>query len=140
MPPMRAVFWVVAVVVAAAASAQNSSVDVLHYRIELTLPASGSEIAASAELTVRPLVVPLQTLVLDFGGLAIDDVTVDGAKADYTRAGEQLTIATNKSDPFRARIRYHGAPSDGLVLRGNKYGDHGAFADNWPNRAHYWFP
>jgi aminopeptidase N len=137
---MRAVFWVVAVVVAAAASAQNSSVDVLHYRIELTLPASGSDIAASAELTVRPLVVPLQNLVLDFGGLSVDEVTVDGAKAEYTRAGELLTIATKKSDPFRARIRYHGVPSDGLVLRGNKYGDHGAFADNWPNRAHYWFP
>ncbi|HEX2831398.1 MAG TPA: M1 family metallopeptidase [Thermoanaerobaculia bacterium] len=137
---MRAVLWVVAAVFAVAAAAQNPSVDVLHYRIELTLPASGAEIAATTELSVRPLTTPLTTLALDFAGLTIDEITVDGVKADYTRDGERLSIKTSKSEPFRAAIRYHGTPSDGLYIRGNKYGDHGAFADNWPNRAHYWFP
>lgn len=140
MPPMRAVVWAVAVLFAVAAPAQNSSVDVLHYSIELTLPASGSEIAATAELSVRPIDVPLRQLTLDFTGLTIDDVTIDGAQAKYLRTNDKLTIDTNKSEPFRASIRYHGSPSDGLYVRGNKYGDHGAFADNWPNRAHYWFP
>jgi aminopeptidase N len=140
MPPLRAGLWVAAAFCAVVASAQNPSVDVLHYRIALTLPASGAEIDADAELTVRPINVPLQRLVLDFSGLTIDDVTIDGAKAEFTRDGEHLSIAANKSEPFRARVRYHGAPADGLYVRGNKYGDHGAFADNWPNRAHFWFP
>jgi aminopeptidase N len=136
MPPIRAVLGLAAVVCAAVALAQNPAVDVLHYRIELTLPASGSEIAATTELTVRPLIVPLPSLALDFADLTIDEVTVDGASAAFQRNGERLTIATNKSEPFRARIRYHGSPTDGLSIGGNKYGDHGAFADNWPDRAH----
>jgi aminopeptidase N len=137
---MRAVLWVVAVVFAVAAAAQNPDVDVLHYRIELAIPASGAAIAATAELTVRPVATPLRELALDFAGLTIDEVTIGGSKASYTRSGDRLTIATNASEPFRVIIRYHGEPSDGLYVRANKYGDHGAFADNWPNRAHYWFP
>ncbi len=40
---------------AAFAAAQNREVDVLHYRIEVDVPPAGDEIAARAELTVRPL-------------------------------------------------------------------------------------
>lgn len=123
-------------------AAQNADVDILHYRVELALPSSGNEIRATAELTVRPVTVPLPELRLDFAGLTVDAVTVDGLAATWQRSGERLTVATRRttSDPFRVAIRYHGAPSDGLFLQANKHGDASAFADNWPNRAHYWFP
>jgi len=125
---------------AAIAAAQNRSVDVLHYSIEVDVPAQGEEIAARAELSVKPLAAPLESLELDFAGFTIDEVTIDGAPAAFTREGERLRIATKKSEPFRARIRYHGKPSNGLFLQNNKHGRRGVFADNWPNRAHYWFP
>ena len=121
-------------------AAQNADVDVLHYRIEVTVPQEGKEIRAAAELTVKPRTIPLHELVLDFGALAVDGVEVDGKSATFTREGQRLTIATNATDVFRARIRYHGAPADGLFLQPNKFGDRGVFADNWPNRAHHWFP
>jgi aminopeptidase N len=123
-------------------AAQSSAVDVLHYTIELTLPRSGTEITAAAELTLLPRATPLEMLALDFGALTIDSVQVEGKAAEFTREGERLNVrvARASADPFRVRIAYHGSPADGLVLRPNKHGDFGAFADNWPNRAHQWFP
>jgi aminopeptidase N len=123
-------------------AAQNRAVDVLHYRIELEIPASVDAIDGTAELTVRPLTPALATLALDFAGLTVDGVTIDDHAATFTRDGAKLSIALPRpaSVPFRARIRYHGKPEDGLFLQRNKYGDAGVFADNWPNRAHYWFP
>jgi aminopeptidase N len=125
----------------AVAAAQNPAVDVLHYRIDVGVPAEGEEIAARVELTVKPVAKPLATLDLDFTGYTIDEVTVDGAPAAFTHERDQLRIATGgKSETFRASVRYHGKPSDGLIIRANKYGRRGVFADNWPNRAHLWFP
>jgi aminopeptidase N len=37
-------------------------------------------------------------------------------------------------------ISYKGIPKDGLVIGENLFGDRTLFGDNWPNRAHYWFP
>jgi aminopeptidase N len=124
------------------AAAQNPSVDVLHYAVDLTLPRGGTDITATAELTIAPRTAPLESLVLDFGALTIDGVTVEGEDARWTRDGDRLTIAAARgtADPFRVRIAYHGKPADGLVLQANKHGDFGVFADNWPNRAHHWFP
>ena len=135
-------FLISACAVAPEGAAQNPSVDVRHYAVEITLPRSGSEIVAVAELTVAPRTTPLDLLALDFGGLTIDSVTVEGSDARWTRDGERLAIAVARTtiDPFRVRIAYHGKPADGLVLQANKHGHFGAFADNWPNRAHQWFP
>jgi aminopeptidase N len=36
-------------------------------------------------------------------------------------------------------IQMSGEPRDGLIIDANKYGDTTFFADNWPNRAHYWY-
>jgi aminopeptidase N len=138
-PSAIAVVWLA---LALPLSAQNASVDVLHYRVELTLPADDGAIEAVAELTVRPVAASLESLKLDFAGLTIDGVTVNGKAARYERSGDRLTIATRRhsADPFRVAIRYHGKPKDGLLLRENKYGDPATFADNWPNRAHFWIP
>ncbi|HEY0370520.1 MAG TPA: M1 family metallopeptidase [Thermoanaerobaculia bacterium] len=127
---------------AAQAAAQNPSVDVQHYDVDITLPRSGTEIIATAELTITPRTTPLETLVLDFGPLTIDRVTIEGSDARWIRDGDHLNIAAARTtpDPFRVRIAYHGKPADGLVLQANKHGHFGIFADNWPNRAHQWFP
>jgi aminopeptidase N len=120
--------------------AQNPDVDVLHYRVDLAL--SLDAIDATTELTVRPVAPKLEALRLDFAGLTIDAVTVEGKAARYERYGDRLTITTGRrnAEPFRVAIRYHGKPRDGLLLQANKYGDATAFADNWPNRARFWLP
>ncbi len=122
------------------ASAQNPSVDVLHYRVAIAV---GEEaIEATTELTIRPVTAKLDSLQLDFAGLTIDGVTVEGKPARFSRAKDRLTISTRRgnAEPFRVAVRYHGTPTDGLLLRANKHGDPSAFADNWPNRARFWIP
>ena len=37
-------------------------------------------------------------------------------------------------------IAYSGKPDDGLIIGKNVHGNHSVFADNWPNRARFWFP
>ena len=133
---------VVLLTLAIPVAAQDAAVDVLHYRVEITLPSQGNTIEAVTELTVRPVAGTLELLKLDFAGLTIDGVTVEGKAAHYERIGDRLTIATHRrtSEPFRVAIRYHGKPKDGLLLQDNKHGDPSAFADNWPNRARFWIP
>lgn len=131
---------VVLLFLSASAAGQNPSVDVLHYRVAISL---GEDIIeATTELTVRPVTAKLDSLELDFSGLTIDEVTVEGKPARFTRAKDRLTIATRRgnAEPFRVAIRYHGMPTDGLLLRPNKHGDPSTFADNWPNRARFWIP
>ncbi|MFP5245080.1 MAG: M1 family metallopeptidase, partial [Thermoanaerobaculia bacterium] len=131
---------VLALLCALPLAAQNASVDVLHYRVDLEVLKEES-MCATAELTVRP-VATLSSLQLDFIGLAIDTITVDGRPASFSRDGGKLSIALQpaRTEPFRVAIRYHGKPEDGLILRTNKYRDPSAFADNWPNRARHWLP
>lgn len=128
---------------AVSTAAQNPSVDVLHYAVDITLPRSGAEIVATAELTVLPRTTPLEWLVLDFGDLDIDSVSLEGRETSWFRTDkDRITVAAMRTtaEPFRVRIAYRGKPADGLVLQANKYGHFGVFADNWPNRAHEWFP
>ncbi|HEX6095323.1 MAG TPA: M1 family metallopeptidase [Thermoanaerobaculia bacterium] len=143
MRTVLAVLLLCAVVPLPMAEAQNPSVDVQHYAVDITLPRSGTEIAAVAELTVTPRTTPLEWLVLDFGDLTIDSVAVEGRDTSWFRTdGDRITVAAMRTtpEPFRVRIAYRGSPPDGLVLQANKYGHFGVFADNWPNRAHHWFP
>ena len=48
----------------------------------------------------------------------------------HLKAGDTLTTA----------IRYHGSPHDGLIFHVDSTGRRTVFADNWPDRAHRWFP
>lgn len=141
-PAFPVVIAAVLLALAPHAAAQNAAVDVLHYRVEITLAPEGDAIEALAELTVRPVAATLPSLQLDFAGLTLDGVTLDGKRVHYERVHDRLTITTNRrtADPFRVAVRYHGKPKDGLLLRANKYGDAAAFADNWPNRARFWIP
>ena len=140
---MRRLLAIASLFCAVATAAQNTLIDVQHYAVDITLPSSAGEITAVAELTIAPLATPLEFLQLDFGPLDIDGVSIDGRDGSWFRTDDQkISVAVMRTtlEPFRVRITYHGKPADGLVLQPNKYGNFGVFADNWPNRAHEWFP
>ncbi|MGH7542564.1 MAG: M1 family metallopeptidase, partial [Gemmatimonadota bacterium] len=121
---------------------RRREVDVLHYEIALSLPDSDRSIAGRAEILYEA-VAALDSLALDFGGLEVDSVRVDGRTAAFRHEGERLVIETPPTDPGARReaaVWYHGAPTDGLILGPNRHGDFVVFADNWPDRARYWFP
>jgi aminopeptidase N len=123
----------------------DGDLDVLHYDIELGLGHTADWIGARTGLRIRARA-PLDRVVLDFTGLAVDDVTIDGtgisrwALDDHGLLAIRLPRALADGDQVQLVVTYRGVPDDGLVLRTNVHGERTAFADNWPNRARFWFP
>jgi len=120
-------------------------IDVVHYDLEIGLPApGGNSMRGDARLTLVPRRPGVSTAVLDFTGLAVTGVAVDGVSTEYTyqdgRLGVPLGEGATAADTFHVEIRYQGVPDDGLIFRRNVHGRPSVFADNWPNRARFWFP
>jgi len=123
--------------------------DALHYDLDVTIPETGTRIAAVARLAIA-IVAPRQdTLRLDLTGLRAWHVfTATGsrppARAEFRQADGRLIVpvpaAARVGDTIYVNVSYGGEPNDGLIIRDNVHGQRGAFGDNWPNRARFWFP
>ncbi len=99
--------------------------------------------AGAAQLTLVITDDRTQEVRLDLVGLGVDSVTVDGATATYTRGDASLDVNTGSraaGDTMVVEVFYGGSPEDGLIFRNTLHGRPAVFADNWPNRARYWFP
>ena len=117
----------------------------LHYDVALKFNDQLTEITnARAEINILVLKEALTTLDLDFGEMAVDAVTVEGAPARYRQSGGLLNVSLAQPPKKDARmsvtVTYHGKPQDGLILMGDKAGRPSATGDNWPNRVHHWIP
>lgn len=117
--------------------------DARHYDIRLTVPASGSDITGITEVTLG-VTGRADTLTLDFTGLAVAGVRVDDAPATFRHDGGKLRIPLRPGvapgRELRVSVEYSGVPDDGLIIRNTVHGQRAVFADNWPNRARFWFP
>ena len=82
-----------------------------------------------------------EPLQLDFTGLAIDAVAVDGTLVEFTHDVGRIGVPLpSNSDNMVVEVMYRGVPDDGLIIGRNVHDQPTAFADNWPNRARFWFP
>lgn len=124
--------------------ARNSSIDILHYSIHLELKDSIDEITAETSILIAFNSEGVKELVLDFGNMAVDRVGEDGRDVRFTHERGKLRVGLGgnhpKGDRSTITVNYHGKPADGLIIKKNKFGDWSVFADNWPDRAHQWFP
>jgi len=116
----------------------------IHYQVNIKLDSQLTQIASA---TTRIDIVALKKLSLvdlDFGDLAIDNVSVDNRTVPFSYRNGRVVI--NLAEPVNAgtkisvAITYHGKPKDGLILSPDKDGKAAAVGDNWPNRVHYWIP
>ena len=119
--------------------------DVVHYDAVLGLPAPGGTVVDGvATLRLRPTREGVRWAVLDFTGLSVLAVTVDGAGVDGSHADGRLAVplpaGAGPADTFSVRVEYRGTPDDGLILGLDARGRAAAFVDNWPNRARFWLP
>ena len=121
----------------------RSNQDILHYSITLQIPDRGREVRGSARIEYRMLG-DEDVLELDFDdALAIDSViSQSGSAVRHEVAGDRLTIYDPEAGETASSVTvyYHGTPGDGLFIQDNVHGERTAFADNWPDRAHHWFP
>jgi aminopeptidase N len=129
----------------------NPGLDVLHYHLGLRWSPTQRLLTGTATLTVRGAAA-LSDIRLDLGTpLAVDGVTVDGAKATATHPGAKLVIAHPLAADQRATlvISYHGTPAavKAPVTRGD-FADVGfqinpdgsAFSMQEPFGAFTWYP
>ena len=121
-----------------------AGIDIIHYRIGLTLDPMDSVITGETGILVSFTGTGITEIPLDFGALTVDRVLEQDVEAAYKHEGERLTVTlkgTYKSgDRTQLTIFYHGQPKDGLFIQNNKFGNRAIFADNFSNRAHHWFP
>ncbi len=91
----------------------NSGYDVDHYELSVAYTPTRPGIRATAVITSRATA-DLSSFNLDFTGLTIDRLTVDGQRAAFRRAQPELTITPKRviaTDAlFVTTIGYHGIP------------------------------
>jgi aminopeptidase N len=128
----------------------NGGYDALHYTIVLDVELGPNTIAA--EVTMSALATQeLTSINLDFVGLEIDVVSVDGAQAEFRRADGELTIympsPLSAGEAFSVTVSYHGTPGRGVDLGGRPeyeigwghYGE-GVYVAGEPGGASSWYP
>ena len=128
----------------------GAAIDVKHYEFALTLSDTTNKIKGQAAIDIS-FITNSQSITLDLvsltntqKGMIVLQVTEKGYPLSYTHNNNQLTInfpaIVKSGEQKNIVITYEGIPADGLIITNNKYGHRGFFADNWPNRAHNWFP
>ncbi len=122
----------------------DRDLDVVHYDIELVIPPENDRVSSRTTLRYLREVAGPHLVTLDFTGLRVEAVTWRGEALEFRHEEGLLEFAAPGSpgvfDTLQVEIMSRGVPADGLILRENVHGQPSAFADNWPNRARFWFP
>jgi aminopeptidase N len=118
--------------------------DAVHYDIALALPDTGSYIRGITRARIALVEPRADTLRLDLVGLAVERVRVNGRDAAHRHEAGKIHVPVPASaavgDTITVEVAYAGRPDDGLIIGTNVHGRPTAFADNWPDRARFWFP
>ncbi|MFC4067775.1 M1 family metallopeptidase [Actinoplanes subglobosus] len=129
----------------------NPGLDVLHYGLDLDWKPDTRVLTGTATLRIRP-VAAASEIKLDFTGLTVDKVTVDGTEATGTVADEKLVVPTavTADRPVTLTVAYHGTPkqvempshrgdaSEGIGMRSSKDGVLWTMQEPWG--ALTWYP
>ena len=92
----------------------NGGYDVTHYDLDVDLDVERGSITVAAVTIDAIALADLCAFNLDFEGLTIDEIKVDGETAEHDRWGKELTIrpesVVHAGDGFSVTVRYHGTP------------------------------
>lgn len=127
--------------------AGNGGYDVEHYDLTLDYTPGTRRLTGTAVITARATQ-GLSAFDLDLAGLHVDSVTVEGEKARFNRAGQELTVRPHddlsSGETFRTTVRYAGTPRTLTDPDGSKEGwlptADGALALGEPVGSMAWFP
>ena len=116
--------------------------DVINYDLEIGLREKSDQIAGIANITLV-LNENIKQIPFDFTGLNIQKILINNSSANYNYQEGKIFIDAKKykaKQTLIVTIVYNGKPDDGLIIGKNVHGNRSVFADNWPNRARFWFP
>ena len=127
----------------------NGGYDVLHYTIDLDIDIDQGAISGTTTIDASASQ-DLSAFNLDFFGLELTRVLVDGESADWIRAGSELTITPTQSisegSSFSAEMAYHGVPRTiddpgvPFLPLGWQPQQDGFFAVSEPSGSMNWYP
>ena len=126
----------------------NGGYDVSRYTVTLDIDMEANEISGRTQIEADATQ-DLSSFNLDFRGLKVTQVAVDGLPADHSRTGYELTIEPGAPIPvgttLNATVSYEGQPSTSSVpgtslLVGWINYETGIIAYGEPWGAFHWFP
>ena len=122
--------------------ARQPGIDVVHYEFSVDFPAGANPDTLRFVSSLTALrTARTESLALDLtSALSVDGVTINGAEARFRHDSLKVRIAlpAGTGDTLRVAVRYHGVPTDGLIVRRDSAGYWTAFGDNFPDRARQW--
>ncbi len=153
---MKISFYLVALlVIIQSTTAQNykqqfNTIDIQHYKLAIIVNDTTNSIDATMNVSLK-FKKTAHEFQLDLVnkdnisglGMVIDSIYQNNVKVSFTHENNKILIQQKHTVPdieYTYTIKYHGIPKDGLIISENLYGDRTFFGDNWPNRAHHWFP
>ncbi|HEY7198028.1 MAG TPA: M1 family aminopeptidase [Gaiellaceae bacterium] len=120
----------------------NGGYDVQHYLLDLRYNPSTDVLRGVATIRARATQ-NLSRFDLDFQGLTISSLQVNGQEARWRRDGQELVVTPDHGIPdgatFRVRVAYRGIPQ-GVEGAGFIHTDDGAVIIGEPHVAATWFP
>ncbi len=125
----------------------NGGYDVQHYNIDFSYDPGTARMAGSTSLTALATK-NLSRFNLDFSGLVVRSVKVNGANAAFRRQGQELMVTPPSGLPrgqtFTADVVYDGNPTQIVDPDGSIEGwivtDDGAYVVGEPQGTMTWFP
>lgn len=124
----------------------NGGYDVQHYTIALDIDVAAGSLNDATTTIDAIATQDLSAFNLDFRGPEIDEVTVDGQTAAWSRDSGELTITPNdplaSGAPFEVTVRYHGLPDGGddRFEKGWWATGDSVFAVGEPRGSDVWYP
>ncbi|GIF62511.1 metallopeptidase [Asanoa ishikariensis] len=127
--------------------AGNGGYDVRHYSLDLDYTRAGNHLDGTAVITARATQ-NLTRFDLDLRGFTISSLRVDGAKAQFSRDGQELVVTPKRmlraGRTFTVRVDYAGEPTEVIDPDGSSEGwvptPDGAFVVNEPQGSPGWYP
>jgi aminopeptidase N len=127
----------------------NGGYDVQHYQVVLDVMMDRNRVLGSTRIAALATQ-PLSAFNLDFNGLQVDSVVVDGQPAAFTRSGGELSITPMfpiaEGAQFITEIDYSGMPQSMLNVAGVaglvgwSYSGGRVYVAGEPVSASTWFP
>jgi hypothetical protein len=125
----------------------NGGYDVIHYDLDLRYTPETDVLAGATKITARATQ-DLSRFNLDFEGMTIRSITVDGRSTSYARRRGELTVKLktpiSEGEKFVTVVTYDGVPRTigdaQLGISGFIHTDDGAVVAGQPDVAATWFP
>ena len=126
--------------------AGNGGYDIKHYDLDLTYDPDTDVLVGVAKITARATQ-DLSRFDLDFVGLTVRSLKIDGKAASWTRDAGELVVTPRagirRGSTFKIVAKYDGIPEpvdDEFGISGFYHTDDGAIVSGEPRVAATWFP